>query len=244
MLAVPAVAEPRAEVRNVIYLVGDGMGRTHVTAARGRFAGAAGRLAMERLPVLGQVATWAVEEASDRPALVTDSASSATAWSSGVKTYNAAIGVDAYGRRVDTLMEQARAAGLRTGNVSTAEVTDATPAAMMSHALLRGCQGPTYSAAACVPEGAQPPADRTLVTPIAEQIARGGAADVVFGGALARSSPTTSARSSGRATRCRARSATRPRPCRATPRSGSPPATTSPPSRPATGSSGCSTAAT
>lgn len=42
-------------------------------------------------------------------------------------------------------MEQAKAAGMRTGNVSTAEVTDATPAGMYSHALLRGCQGPTYS---------------------------------------------------------------------------------------------------
>ena len=43
-------------------------------------------------------------------------------------------------------MEYAKEAGLRTGNVSTAEITDATPASQASHVLLRGCQGPTYSA--------------------------------------------------------------------------------------------------
>lgn len=41
-------------------------------------------------------------------------------------------------------MEQAKSAGFATGNVSTAEITDATPVAQMSHALLRGCQGPVY----------------------------------------------------------------------------------------------------
>ncbi|MHC5909051.1 alkaline phosphatase [Streptomyces sp. S6] len=182
------------EIRNVIYLLGDGMGRTHVTAGRERYYGATGKLNMERLPNYGAVATYAVEKGSAQPALVTDSASSATAWSSGVKTYNAAIGVDAYEKRVGTLMERAKKAGFATGNVSTAEVTDATPAAMMSHALLRGCQGPVYSDAACLPKKADgsfedKPADRTLITPIAEQIARNGTADVIFGGGMARFEP-------------------------------------------------------
>ncbi|MEV4558280.1 alkaline phosphatase [Kitasatospora sp. NPDC049285] len=183
-----------AEIRNVIYLLGDGMGRTHVTAGRERYYGAAGKLTMERLPFVGQVSTYAVEKGSDKPSLVTDSASSSTAWSSGVKTYNAALGVDAYEKKVVTLMEQAKAAGLSTGNVSTAEITDATPAGMFSHALLRGCQGPTYSDAACLPKNADgsyeaKPADATLITPIAEQIARNGTADVILGGGLARFEP-------------------------------------------------------
>ncbi|WP_371616702.1 alkaline phosphatase [Streptomyces sp. NBC_00454] len=182
------------EIRNVIYLLGDGMGRTHVTAARERFYGAAGKLNMEKLPNYGAVATYAVEKGSDKPSLVTDSASSATAWASGVKTYNAALGVDSYEKRVATLMEQAHAAGFATGNVSTAEITDATPAAQVSHALLRGCQGPVYSDAACLPKKEDgtyeaAPADKTLITPIAEQIARNGTADVIFGGGLARFEP-------------------------------------------------------
>ncbi|WP_040808380.1 alkaline phosphatase [Nocardia concava] len=182
------------EVRNIIYLLGDGMGRTHVTAARQRFVGANGRLNMEQLPYVGAVATYAVEPNSAQPSLVTDSASSATAWSSGVKTYNAAIGVDAYGKPVPTLMEQAKQAGFATGNVSTAEITDATPAAMFSHSLLRGCQGPTFSESSCLPKKADgsfeaQPADKMLVTPIAEQIARNNTADVIFGGGLARFEP-------------------------------------------------------
>ena len=119
---------------------------------------------------------------------MTDSASAATAWSSGVKTYNAALGVDGKGEVVPTLMELAKKKGMRTGNVSTAEITDATPAGQMSHALLRGCQGPTYSDAACqntALTGTLPTSD-VRVTPIADQIARNGTADVILGGGLSR----------------------------------------------------------
>ena len=177
-----------SDAKNIILFIGDGMGYTHVTAGRQRFYGAAGKLNLERLTTTGQVSTYAVEESSAKPALVTDSASSGTAWSSGVKTYNAALGVDSFGKKVPTLMEQAKAAGMRTGNVSTAEITDATPAAMMSHVLLRGCQGPTYSDASCKPASPQT-TDASVLVPVAEQIARNGAADVIFGGGLSRFEP-------------------------------------------------------
>jgi alkaline phosphatase len=191
-----AAPADKAKIKNVIYLLGDGMGRTHVTAARERFHGADGHLTMETLPVVGQVSTYSVEKNSGQPGdadfhpnYVTDSASAATAWSSVVKTYNAALGVDAKGEVVPTAMELAHAAGYRTGNVSTAEITDATPAGQMSHALARGCQGPTYSAASCQDTaitGSALPTDDVRVTPIAEQIARNGTADVILGGGLSR----------------------------------------------------------
>jgi alkaline phosphatase len=196
-----AAAEPRhggdrRGIDNVIYLVGDGMGRTHVTAGRERFYGADGKLTMETLPSHGYVSTYAVEKNSGQPGeedfvpnLVTDSASSATAWSSGVKTYNAALGVDAKGAVKPTLMEMAKQAKYRTGNVSTAEITDATPAGQMSHALARGCQGPVYSAASCQDTsitGTALPTDDVRVVPIADQIARNGTADVILGGGLSR----------------------------------------------------------
>ena len=184
------------EIRNVIYLLGDGMGRTHVTAARERFYGADGKLFMETMPVVGQVATWSVEEKSGQPGAadflpnyVTDSAASGTAWSSGVKTYNGALGVDGKGNVTPTVMELAKKAGYRTGNVSTAEITDATPAAMMSHALMRGCQGPVYSEKSCQNTNVTGSALATSdvrVTPIADQIARNGVADVILGGGLSR----------------------------------------------------------
>ncbi|SDS99366.1 alkaline phosphatase [Friedmanniella luteola] len=183
-------------MKNVIYLLGDGMGRSHVTAARERYYGAAGELNMESLPVVGQVRTYAVQKNSGQPGdsdfepnYVTDSASAATAWASGVKTYNAALGVDAKGAVVPTVMELAKDEGYRTGNVSTAEITDATPAGQMSHALARGCQGPTYSAAACQDltiTGEALPTSDVRVTPIADQIARNGTADVILGGGLSR----------------------------------------------------------
>jgi alkaline phosphatase len=179
-----AVADDRADrgrtVKNIILLIGDGMGQTHVDAARQVRYGAAGALQMEQLDVSGRVSTWAVERGSDQPELVTDSASAATAWSSGVKTYNAAIGVDTDGAVVPTLMEQAKDAGMRTGNVSTAEITDATPAAQMSHATLRGCQGPVYTVESCETLDGKP------YLPIAQQIARNDVADVILGGGNAR----------------------------------------------------------
>src|SRR5699024_283371 len=64
---------------------------------------------------------------------VTDSAAGATAFSSGQKTYNGAIGVDANKNNVKTVLEQAKENGKSTGLVSTAEITDATPAAYASH---------------------------------------------------------------------------------------------------------------
>lgn len=194
--AAVAKSDSTGKITNIIYLVGDGMGVTHVTAARQRFYGAEGELNMQKLPAQGFVSTYAVEENSGQPGeadfapnLVTDSASSATAWSSGVKTYNAALGVDAKGEVVPTVMEMAHKAGYRTGNVTTSEITDATPAGQMSHVLARGCQGPVYSAAACQNldvTGAPLPTTDVRVTPVAEQIARNGTADVIFGGGLSR----------------------------------------------------------
>ncbi|SDB80606.1 alkaline phosphatase [Raineyella antarctica] len=208
-MATPASAAPTAatttrsvaganngQIRNVIYLLGDGMGRTHVTAGRERFYGSNGKMVMETMPAQGYVSTYAVEKKSGqpgqadfRPNYVTDSASAATAWSSGVKTYNAALGIDAKGTVVPTVMEMAKQAGYRTGNVSTAEITDATPAGQMSHALARGCQGPVYSDKSCqdtAVTGEKLPTSDVRVTPIAKQIARNGTADVILGGGLSR----------------------------------------------------------
>lgn len=195
-LNTPAQAAAPKGPKNVIFLLGDGMGRTHVTAARERYYGAAGKLNMETLKAVGQVSTYAVQKNSGQPGqpdfvpnYVTDSASAATAWSSGVKTYNAALGVDAKGAIVPTIMELAKKGGYRTGNVSTAEITDATPAGQMSHALARGCQGPTYTASACQDTsitGTALPTTDVRVTPIAKQIARNNTADVILGGGLSR----------------------------------------------------------
>ena len=56
------------------------------------------------------------------------------------------------GTNFKTYMEIARDRGLATGNVSTAEITDATPAGPSSHISQRGCQGPNDTRAACPTE--------------------------------------------------------------------------------------------
>lgn len=169
-------------------MIGDGMGYTHVTDACERFYGAAGQLNLQQADASGQVSTYAVDPNSAKPNLVANSASAATAWSSRVKTYNGGPGIDSSGTVVPTLMEQAKAAGMRTGNVSTAEITDATPAGMFSHALKRGCQGPKFSPASCESKDVATK-DPIVITPIAEQIARNGTAAVIFSGGLGRFEP-------------------------------------------------------
>ncbi|GCD40686.1 alkaline phosphatase [Streptomyces paromomycinus] len=128
--------------KNVILLIGDGMGDSEITLARDYTVGAGGRLHMDGFPQTGTYTTYSVDS-HGRPDYVTDSAASATAWSTGHKTVNYRIsktpGTD---RPMPTILELARRQGLATGSVTTAELTDATPAAMAAHVGDRDCQGP------------------------------------------------------------------------------------------------------
>ena len=110
--------------RRVVFFIADGMGPAHRTAAR-LVRGTP--LAMERLPVAGLVHTASANS------VITDSAASATAYACGVKTNNGMVGVDAAGRPVPTILEQAQRRGLAVGLVTTTQVTHATVAAFASH---------------------------------------------------------------------------------------------------------------
>lgn len=130
--------------KNVILMIGDGMGDSEITIARNYEVGAAGRLEMDALPLTGAVTTYSVSESSpSQPDYDPDSASTGTAWSTGVKTSDGRIstspGTD---QDLKTILEIAQEKGLKTGLVSTAEITDATPAVEASHVNDRGCQGP------------------------------------------------------------------------------------------------------
>jgi len=138
------------EVRNVILLIGDGMGDSEITIARNYAEGAGGYFkGIDALPVTGQYTHYSLHKDTGKPDYVTDSAASATAWASGVKSYNGAIGVDIKGRPHPTLIELAKRAGLGTGNVSTAEIQDATPAAQIAHVIDRDCKGPEKTSSDC-----------------------------------------------------------------------------------------------
>ncbi|WP_308638183.1 alkaline phosphatase [Paenibacillus silvisoli] len=115
-----------SQTKNVILFVGDGMGAAARDAIRLATVGEKGNLEMDSMPFVGMIHT-----SSTVP--VTDSAASATAYASGVKTYNGAIGMDANKKPVKTIMEYAKGAGKSTGVVTTSQVTDATGAAFGAH---------------------------------------------------------------------------------------------------------------
>lgn len=137
-------------VKNVILLIGDGMGDSEITAARNYAEGAGGYFkGIDALPLTGQYTHYSLDKKTHKPDYVTDSAASATAWATGVKAYNGALGVDVNGKDQPTLLEIAKAAGKATGNVSTAELQDATPAALVSHVTSRKCYGPEETSEKC-----------------------------------------------------------------------------------------------
>ena len=132
------------QARSVILLIGDGLGDSEITIARNYQVGAAGRLALDTLPFTGAYTTYSVQEGNPAlPDYVPDSAATATAWATGHKTSNGRLstgpGTD---QPLTTLLELAQEKGLRTGNVTTAELTDATPAALDAHVNQRSCHGP------------------------------------------------------------------------------------------------------
>lgn len=122
--------------KNVIFIQGDGMGLAQREFIRLATVGKTRDLKMNQLPVAGLVHTSSL----DPDEAVTDSAAAATAFATGKKSYNGAIGVDVNGRSVTTVLELARRAGKATGLVTTSQVTDATPAAFASHVLDRSDQ--------------------------------------------------------------------------------------------------------
>ena len=138
--------------RNVILLIGDGMGDSEITIARNYEKGAGGAFdGLDAFPLTGQYSTYALRK-DGKPNYVTDSAASATGWSTGTKTYNGALGIDISGARHATILELAKAQGFATGDVTTSEIQDATPAALFSHITERDCYGPAEMTEMCPDE--------------------------------------------------------------------------------------------
>ncbi len=177
------------KARNVILLIGDGMGDSEITIARNYQVGANGRLAMDTLPLTGEYTTYAVQKANPTlPDYVTDSAASGTGWSTGHKSYNGAISVLPNGKPVATILELAKASGYRTGDVSTAELQDATPAVLVSHVTDRSCYGPVATTKTC-PANAK---ENGGAGSISEQMIQTGP-DLLLGGGAASFNETVTA---------------------------------------------------
>ena len=118
-------------VKNIIFLIGDGMGSSQVYSG---LVANKGESYLKSMPVSGFNKT----NSSDR--LITDSAAGATAFSIGEKTYNGAIGVDANEVPKKTILEMAEEKGMSTGLISSCAITHATPASFIAHQQNRGMQ--------------------------------------------------------------------------------------------------------
>lgn len=116
--------EHNSKPKNIILMIGDGMGIAQITA--GMYSSNK-PLNFTRFKTIGLMTNHSLNN------IVTDSAASATAIATGKKTYNRAISVDIEKKPLKTIMEYAKEKGYNIGIVVTSSITDATPAAFISH---------------------------------------------------------------------------------------------------------------
>jgi len=119
--------KPEKPAKNVILLIGDGMGPSQVTLGRLAGPGVHEGLAMEKTTYVGLVKTYSAS------ALVTDSAAAGTAFSTGRKTKNLVVGKGPDGVDLEVLAEWCHKKKKAVGLVTTTSVTHATPACFATH---------------------------------------------------------------------------------------------------------------
>ena len=167
---------PSASAKNVVFFLGDGMGISTITAARifaGQLQGADGEefdLAFDRFDNVALIKTYNTD------AQVPDSAGTITAIMAGQKTRIGVVGVAANVARDDcvaaldnplpSIAELAEERGLRTGIVSTARITHATPAGSYAHSPNRNWEDSASLPAEAKAAGCTDIAQQLLDTPM------------------------------------------------------------------------------
>lgn len=122
-------SKSQAPVKNVILLIGDGMGLPQVYAA---MAAKPDALNLARFTNTAIVKTASADDD------ITDSAAGGTAIATGTKTYNGAIGVDVNNKPLKSILKIFEEQGLSTGLVATCDITHATPASFIANVESRG----------------------------------------------------------------------------------------------------------
>ena len=119
------VKQPRGKkIKNVIFMIGDGMGFEQVSVA---WVANGGALNMDQMPILGASRTYATDQ------LITDSCAGGTALAIGKKTKYGYIGIDEDANPVESNLQYAKRKGMKTGVAVTCRVNDATPADFCIH---------------------------------------------------------------------------------------------------------------
>ncbi|MFO6446490.1 alkaline phosphatase [Erythrobacter sp. NE805] len=180
-------AEPKA--KNVILFIGDGMGISTITAARiyeGQKRGETGeenQLSFEKFPQVALVKTY------NTNAQVPDSAGTASAINTGVKTRIGVLGIgpeatrgvcsEALAHQLPTMGEEAKKRGLAVGIVTTTRITHATPAAVYAHIADRDWESDTN-----IPAAQQGQGCKDIALQLAEaqfDVALGGGTGMFYG---------------------------------------------------------------
>jgi len=126
------VTTPASLPKNIIMVVGDGMGPAYTTAYRYFNDDPDTEIIEETVfdrHLVGMASTYPARISG----YVTDSAAAATALATGVKSYNGAIGLDVDKKSVETVLEWAKKQGKKTGVVVTSQINHATPASYLAH---------------------------------------------------------------------------------------------------------------
>lgn len=110
--------------KNVILLIGDGMGLAQIYAG---YTANKGQLSLFNIPTQG----FSITKSSD--SYITDSAAGATAMATGHKTNNRFISVDENGKPLELITQQLAKKNYKTAIISAGNITDATPAAFYAH---------------------------------------------------------------------------------------------------------------
>lgn len=122
--ATDGTGSKQKRAKNIILLIGDGMGVSQIYAG---MTANNGHLSIERCKNTGFIKTYSASS------YITDSGAGATAMAIGRKTYNGACGVNADSLPEETILEIAEKKGLSTGLVATSSITHATPASFIAH---------------------------------------------------------------------------------------------------------------
>lgn len=120
-----SVVQPKSgEVKNIIFMIGDGTGLTQWSVG---WVANGGALNIDRMPVAGYSRTYCIDK------LITDSCAGGTALAAGEKTNYGYIGIDKEQNPLVTALHLAQAKGMKTGLAVTCRINDATPASFAIH---------------------------------------------------------------------------------------------------------------
>lgn len=128
IIIVTTVVYAQKQPKNVVFIIGDGMGLAHIYAG---MVANGNKLQLERFKNIGFSKTYSANN------FTTDSGAGGTALACGVKTKNGMIGMGADSVAAESILEVAEKNGLSTGMVTACDITHATPASFIAHQVSR-----------------------------------------------------------------------------------------------------------